>query len=315
MRILVTGGAGFIGSHVVHHALASGHQVAVLDNFSTGRRDHVPAGVTVFTADLRDRDAVLNATGTFRPDVINHQAAQASVTVSVRDPLHDAHVNILGTLHLLDAARTHGVRRVVYASTGGAICGDIPEGQAAGEDWPAHPISPYAVSKFSAECYLQAAQATAGLACTSLRYANVYGPRQSPHGEAGVVAIFTQRVLAGLPLQVNAMHEEGDEGCVRDYVFVTDVARANLAACLGDVPEPHLHIGTGAGTTTVQLARAVMQAAGRQVPVYRAAPRTGDVQRSVLDAGRYRQHFGEPTALAAGLRETLAWFQAQAVAR
>jgi len=315
MRILVTGGAGFIGSHIVDLARQGGHEVAVLDNFSSGSRANVPAGAALHVADLRDREAVREVVRDFRPNVVNHQAAQASVSVSVRDPLLDAETNVLGTLHLLEACREFGVERVVFASTGGAIYGDIPEGERADESWSPRPQSPYATSKLAGEAYLETYHAQYGLKCSVLRYANVYGPRQNPHGEAGVVAIFSERVLAGEPLLVHGMQAPGDGGCVRDYVYVGDVARANLRASLGELPVGLLNIGTGQPTTTAELAAQVVRASGRSVPVRDAPPRPGDVARSLLDPGAYQQHFGALTPLEEGLARTVAWFAERAPER
>lgn len=311
MRILVTGGAGFIGSHIADLALQGGHEVAVLDNLSSGSRANVPGGAALHVADLRDPGAVRAVVEGFRPDVVNHQAAQASVSVSVRDPLLDAETNVLGTLHLLEACREFGVRRVVFASTGGAIYGDIPEGERADESRSPHPYSPYATSKLAGEIYLATYRAQYGLDYSVLRYANVYGPRQNPHGEAGVVAIFSERALAGEALRVHGMHAPGDGGCVRDYVYVGDVARANLRASLGELPVQLLNIGTGQPTTTAELAAQLTRVSGRSVPIHDAPPRPGDVARSLLDPTAYRAHFGEPTALGEGLAQTVAWFAQQ----
>ncbi|MBZ0119131.1 MAG: SDR family NAD(P)-dependent oxidoreductase, partial [Sandaracinaceae bacterium] len=226
MRALVTGGAGFIGSHVADALLAAGHEVIVFDDLSTGREGNVPQGARFVRGDLRD-EAAVEALFAERIDVIAHQAAQTSVSVSVREPLRDAQVNVLGSLVLLEAARKHEVGRIVYASTGGAIYGEVPEGERAREDWPARPLSPYACSKLAFEHYLEAYRREHGLASTILRYANVYGPRQDPHGEAGVVAIFGRRLIDGQALSIHAMRDAGDDGCVRDYVYVGDVVRAN----------------------------------------------------------------------------------------
>ncbi|MFS8582639.1 MAG: NAD-dependent epimerase/dehydratase family protein, partial [Limnochordales bacterium] len=223
MRALVTGGAGFIGSHLADALLERGAQVAVLDSLATGRRENVAPGAEFFEADLRDRDAVLQAVGRFRPTHIFHQAAQASVKVSVDDPLLDAHVNVIGGLHLLEAAREAGVKRFVFASTGGALYGEVPDGRAADEGRPLQPKSPYGAGKAAFELYLDVYRQNFGLSYTVLRYANVYGPRQDPFGEAGVVAIFTSRLLRGEPVTLFARKNPGDDGCVRDYVYVGDV--------------------------------------------------------------------------------------------
>ncbi|MBI2930443.1 MAG: NAD-dependent epimerase/dehydratase family protein [Planctomycetes bacterium] len=306
MRILITGGAGFIGSHVADFALGAGHEVAVVDNLSAGKRENVPGQATFFQTDVRRRDEIMKIFREWRPDVVSHQAAQASVSVSVRDPLLDADINIVGSLNVMDAARAAKVRRFVFASTGGAIYGDVPEGRRADLSWRPDPLSPYACSKLAVERYLILHRSLYDLDYRILRYANVYGPRQDPYGEAGVVAIFLDRMLAGRCVQVNAMAREGDDGCVRDYVYVEDVARANLAAMTGDSMPPTANIATGIGTTTLQLVRQLEVAIERKVEVRHAPPRAGDVARSVLAP---TESAGPSTTLSAGLAETLRWFR------
>ncbi|HVZ35762.1 MAG TPA: NAD-dependent epimerase/dehydratase family protein, partial [Polyangiaceae bacterium] len=194
MRILVTGGAGFIGSHIADAALARGHEVLVIDDLSTGKRANVPSGARFVELDIRDGKRLHELIGEFRPQVISHQAAQTSVSVSTREPVRDADINVTGSLQLGDAAVEHGVERLIFASTGGAIYGEVPEGARAKEGDRTTPLSPYACSKLAFETYLTGYFAKErGLKSTVLRYANVYGPRQDPHGEAGVVAIFAQR--------------------------------------------------------------------------------------------------------------------------
>jgi UDP-glucose 4-epimerase len=241
---------------------------------------------------------------------VNHQAAQTSVSVSTREPLRDASVNVLGSVTLLELCVRHRVERVVYASTGGAVYGEVPERERATVAWPARPLSPYACSKFAVECYLGAYAKEHGLTSTILRYANVYGPRQDPHGEAGVVAIFSQRLLEGKPLQIYARKEPGDGGCVRDYVFVGDVVRSNVLAIDAALKESVVNVCTGIATTTLELARAMGTAFGVEPVMQHGPRRPGDVERSVLDGGELlRTH--PPTALATGLSETIAWFRAR----
>jgi UDP-glucose 4-epimerase len=307
MRILVTGGAGFIGSHVVEAAVSRGHTVGVLDNLSTGKRDNIPEGVDLYEADLRDREHTASVLSDFRPDAISHQAAQASVTVSVRDPAGDATTNVLGTLHLLEAAVSVGTKRVVFASTGGAIYGEVREGTRASELTVPNPKSPYAISKLTAERYLAFYGWQHQLGFNLLRYANVYGPRQDAFGEAGVVAIFVERTRRGEPLQINARSQPSDGGCVRDYVYVGDVARANILALEGHLEAPVLNLGTGVGVTTEELARAVQDALGQSTELLHAEPRIGDLERSVLDPSLAVAELGTPTELKVGLRLTVAW--------
>ena len=308
-RMLVTGGAGFIGSHVIEAAAADGWEVAALDDLSTGKRTNLPAGIALYEVDVRNADAVSRAVREFRPTVISHQAAQASVSVSVREPLLDAEVNIMGGLNVLMAARTHEVQRIVFASTGGAIYGEVPS-RAANEQTPARPYSPYATSKLSFEHYLETFRQQYGLESSILRYANVYGPLQNPHVEAGVVAIFTDRLLAGQAVTVNAMRATGDEGCLRDYVFVADVARANIAAANGLTP-PLLNVGTGIGTTTQELVRQLAATLGMNADVQFAPPRSGDLERSVLDPNRFITALGRPLSLEEGLQQTAGWARDQ----
>ncbi|SMB80477.1 NAD-dependent epimerase/dehydratase family protein [Deinococcus hopiensis] len=303
--MLVTGGAGFIGSHVVERALAGGWEVAALDNLSSGKRENLPLGVSLYEIDVRNPGAVSAAFQEFQPVVVSHQAAQASVSVSVREPVLDAEINIIGGINVLRASLEVGTQRIVFASTGGAIYGEVPVG-AADETAAARPYSPYATSKLSFEYYLETFRQQFGLDYVSLRYANVYGPRQNPHGEAGVVAIFADRLLAGQPININAMKEVGDDGCVRDYVYAGDVAEANLAAAEGRTPRL-LNIGTGKATTTRELAEQLASALGVQAELQAAPPRVGDLQRSVLDVQQAEGVLGQPLTLKEGLRRTAEW--------
>ncbi|HTQ03509.1 MAG TPA: NAD-dependent epimerase/dehydratase family protein [Polyangiaceae bacterium] len=307
MRVLVTGGAGFIGSHVVERLLAAGDEVAVLDNLSTGRRENVPSAVRFFHVDVRDREATRKALVDFRPDAVNHQAAQASVVVSVRDPRLDADVNLIGGLNLLDACVEAEVERFVFASTGGAIAGEVAEGDWAREDVLPKPISAYAIHKLALEQHLAVYRAQRGLKYSILRYSNVYGPRQDPHGEAGVIAIFLDSALAGRTLYVNALHAEGDPGCLRDYVYATDVARMNELALRGAVAEPVANVCTGIGTSTRDLALVVLRATGRTVPIESRPPRAGDIGLSVLDPSLPERYLGDLIGLEQGLASTAEW--------
>lgn len=312
MRVLVTGGAGFIGSHVVDAALARGHEVWVLDNLSSGKRENVPAGAKLVELDIRDGQKLNQLIGELRPDAITHQAAQVSVSVSTREPLLDAEVNVLGSLNVANAAVAHKVQRLVFASTGGAIYGEIAEGKRAREGDAMVPMSPYGCSKLAFEGYLPYYRQALGLPCTVLRYGNVYGPRQDPHGEAGVVAIFAQRLRDKQPLQINAKVQKGDDGCVRDYVYVKDVVAANLAALEGRVSDPIMNVGTGEPTTTKQLIGHLQQELGAGSEIVYADRRDGDLMRSVLDPTRCVATIGPATPIAHGLAETARWFKARA---
>ncbi len=309
MKILVTGGAGFIGSHIVDLALTKGHEVAVIDDLSSGRRQNIPEGVTFFECDIRDKAATTAAFESFKPDAVSHQAAQASVAVSMREPALDAAVNVVGGLHVAEAAQTVGCKTLVFASTGGAIYGNIAEG-AAHESHPQVPISPYAINKLAFEMLLGVYREKQTLTPRVLRYANVYGPRQDPHGEAGVVAIFLERALKGSPLQVNAMRDQGDDGCIRDYVYVSDVARANLEALEGRMSVPVMNLGTSVPTTTKTLAETILRLYPESTSQLTwGVPRDGDIERSVLNGSLFTEHVGPYVTLAEGMKQTADWYK------
>jgi UDP-glucose 4-epimerase len=304
MRILVTGGAGFIGSHVADASLAAGHEVAVVDDLSAGSRENLDPRVRFWQVDIRTAE-LPRVVAAFRPDVISHHAAQVSVSASVQDPRRDAEINILGSLNLLEAAITHDVRRVIFASTGGAVYGDlvpVPTGEAASP----RPVCPYGVAKLAVERYLHAYQTMHGLRAVALRYGNVYGPRQSPHGEAGVVAILSQRILEGREVTVN-----GDGGQTRDYVYVGDVVRANMLATEVAIGQefPILNIGTGIETSVNDLVRLFREVAGMDVRWRHGPPRPGEQRRSVLDTSLAKQVLGwqATTDLRTGLGFTFRW--------
>lgn len=310
MRAIVTGGAGFIGSHVVESLLGQGHEVVVIDDLSSGKRENVPPRARLEVVDIRDGAAVDWVFASFHPEIVSHQAAQVSVSISTREPVRDAQINIIGSLNVLEACAKHGVRRVVFASTGGAIYGEVPEGVRATLATVPLPLSPYACSKFAVEAYLRRYRHERALESTILRYANVYGPRQDPHGEAGVVAIFTERLLAGQPVQVNARRALGDGGCVRDYVYVDDVVRTNVRAMLGEIAEPVVNVASGVPTTTRELLDAIEAASGVKVEVRQGERRVGDVERSLLEPSV--DAMGSITPLADGIAKTVAWFRSRA---
>ncbi len=315
MRVLVTGGAGFIGSHIVDELLARGHQVAVVDNLESGSRDNLPPHVPLHVVDIRDEAKLTAVFDEFRPAAVCHQAAQMSVSRSVREPVHDAEVNVLGLLRVFSHAVRVGARKLVFASSGGVLYGDVTE--PADESHPASPISPYGISKWVGEQYLQFFVREHGIKGIAMRYSNVYGPRQNPHGEAGVVAIFSKQMLAGEQVTVN-----GDGCYIRDYVYGPDVARANVLALESDLPDAFqaFNIGTGLAADTNQLATQIREHCQRwrglagqpgEIPVpQHGPPRAGDLRSNLLSPRRAGQVLNwRPTvALADGLRMTVAWF-------
>ena len=305
MKILVTGGAGFIGSHVADALLAEGHAVHVMDDLSGGRRALVPAQATFHELDIRTDEAA-GVVERERFDVLVHHAAQMDVRRSVADPRFDADVNVGGFLKLMEAGRRGGLQRVVFASTGGAIYGE-PEYAPQDEAHPLRPLSPYGITKRSTELYLYYYEQQYGIPYVSLRYANVYGPRQNPHGEAGVVAIFTQRMLAG-----EQPYIFGDGEQTRDFVFVKDVVRANVAA-LGLDGSAIINIGTARETSVNTLFRTLRDIIDPDVEERHADGKPGEQQRSVLAYGRAREllNWTPQVPLRDGLVQTVDWFAAR----
>ena len=295
MTVLVTGGAGFIGSHVAEALVARGKDVVVLDDLSSGKRENLPEGAELVEGDIREPQDELFAG--VKPDVCFHLAAQADVRVSVARPEHDARINVIGTINLLEAAREHGTQ-LVFSSTGGAIYGEC-DGPAP-ENAPRQPLAPYGTSKLAGEEYLATYNRLHGTKHVALRYGNVYGPRQDPHGEAGVVAIFFKRFLSGEQPKVF-----GDGKQTRDYVYVVDVVRATLAAAERDGGV--YNVGTGRETSVVELFDLCRRVAGKEsVEPEFAPPRPGELQRSVLDVSRAVDELGwrPEHSLEEGLRET-----------
>jgi len=305
VRILVSGGAGFIGSHVVDAYVAAGHEVAVLDNLSTGREENVNRAAALHRVDLRDQPLVEKTVSTFRPEVVNHHAAQSEVPKSVADPAYDAQVNIVGGLNLLKACADHGVRKVIFSSTGGALYGE-PDVVPADEDHPVRPLSPYGTSKLAFEQYLGTFRRTFGIDYTVLRYANIYGARQDFHAEEGrVIAIFASRMLEGKPVTIDGTGEQS-----RDMLHVGDVATANLAA-LEQGSAGTFHVSTGIAVTVNDLFRKLALLTGYGLEPAHGPSRKGDVYRIALDNERARQQLGwEPRVnLEEGLSLTVDYFR------
>ncbi len=304
MKILVSGGAGFIGSHVVDAFLAAGHQVAVVDDLSTGKRSRVNPGARLHVMDLRS-DRLAGVFESERPDAVAHLAAQAAIPRSVSDPALDASVNILGSLNLLDCCRRSGVSRIIYSSSGGAGYGDT-EVVPTPEDHPTHPTSPYGVSKVAVEMYVEAWGPLFDVRGISLRYANVYGPRQDPDGEAGVVAIFCHRLLTGQTPIIN-----GDGEQTRDYVYVDDVAAANLHALEHPEVSGCVNVGTGIETSVNALYRTLARAAGLGATPRHGPAKPGEQRRSCLNPALAKRRLGwaPGVTLQEGLARTLEFFR------
>jgi UDP-glucose 4-epimerase len=306
MKILVTGGSGFIGSHVAEAYLAAGHRVVVVDDLSSGSLANLPKEASFYLMDIRapQLEKVFQIE---KPDIVNHHAAQISVTVSAREPVLDAKINGLGLLNVLECSRKAGVKKFVFISSGGAIYGEA-DGQRPSEDHPPAPLSPYAIHKLLGEHYMRFYAMQYGLSWTALRYANVFGPRQNPHGEAGVVAIFITRLLGGEIPTINAYPDEPD-GMARDYVYVEDVARASLMALEKGNGEA-VNIASGREVRTRELLAAICRIMGKELKYTRAGPRPGDLRRSCLDIGKAAGVLGWKPAfsLEEGLTRTVSFF-------
>jgi len=317
LRAVVTGGAGFIGSHVADRFLDEGYTVEIIDDLSNGKRSNVPAGAKLHSICVTSPEAAaIVRDGGF--DVLVHLAAQMDVRRSVADPVFDATTNVLGILNVLEAVKASGRRmRVVFTSTGGAIYGDFNDPPNF-ETFPKEPESPYAISKLASEYYLAYYGRLHAMEHVSVRFGNVYGPRQDPHGEAGVVAIFCNRILQGKPLTIY-----GDGKQTRDYVYVGDVANAVWRGATFDLPlagtldTRSFNVGTGIGTSVIELARLLQQAAGSNAEVHFAPPRPGEQRESFLNIDKARDELGwEPgVSLAEGLARTFAWAEAETAAQ
>ncbi len=300
MKVLVTGGAGFIGSHVVDLYLSQGYEVVIVDNLSTGRRSNLNPAATLYEVDIRS-SALAEVFEKERPDFVNHHAAQVSVRQSVADPLADMDLNLHGSINVIECARRYGARKFIYISTGGAVYGE-PEYLPCDENHPINPICPYGASKHSVEHYLYMYQANYGLKYIVLRYSNVYGPRQSPHGEAGVVAIFTRQMMAGEAVVIN-----GDGEQLRDYVYVGDCARANLMALASERSGTIYNLGTGKATSVNEICRLLKAATAYPRDAVHGPAKLGETRHIYLDVRKAKAELGwEPLVdLPEGLRRVV----------
>lgn len=304
MKVMVTGGAGFIGSHVVDAYLQAGHDVAVVDNLSTGRRANLNPGARFYEVDIRSA-ALAAVFAAERPEVVNHHAAQIDVRRSVAEPVYDAEVNILGSIRLLELCREYGVGQFIYSSTGGAVYGE-PVYLPCDEEHPFRPICQYGVSKHTVEQYLYVSHVLYGLRYVVLRYGNIYGPRQDPHGEAGVVAIFIGRMLAGDKAIIN-----GDGEQSRDFVYVKDCAQANLAALRSDAATMTVNIGSGRQTSVKEIFLELAALIGYWQPPVHGPAKPGETRHIYLTAQHAKEVLEwQPTyTLQDGLAETVAYFR------
>jgi UDP-glucose 4-epimerase len=300
MKIIVTGGAGFIASHVVDLYLSQGHEVVVIDDLSTGRMSNVDPRAKFYQVNISDTE-VEDIFRREQPDVVNHHAAQMDVRFSVSHPLFDAQVNILGSLHLIELARQYQVKRFIYISSGGAVYGE-PKYLPCDEAHPVDPICPYGASKHTVEHYLYLYEVNYGLPYTVLRYPNVYGPRQNPSGEAGVIAILTGKLLAGEQAVIN-----GDGQQLRDYVYVGDCAWANLLALDPNLPSGIFNLGSGKGTSVNELFDALKQLTGSQQPAVHAPAKLGETRHIYLSADKAVRVLGwkQRVGLEQGLAQTV----------
>ena len=307
MKILISGGAGFIGSNVLDAYVSMGHQLAVIDDLSSGNRKNLHAQVKFFECDIRFPQAA-EAVAAFKPDILNLHAAQMDVRKSVEDPRFDCEVNGLGMLNLLEAGRKNGVKKIIFASSGGAVYGE-QEYFPADEKHPTNPASPYGITKLLGDKYLQYYQNVYGIPFVSLRYANVYGPRQNPHGEAGVVAIFTSKLLKG---EIPDIFGDGKQ--TRDYVFVRDVVRANVLA-LEEKARGIFNIGTGIETNVVELYQTLAGLIGVPKAAQHLPAKAGEQKRSVISSAKIMRELDwkPQTKLSEGLKETVEFFRTQAV--
>ena len=305
MKIIVTGGAGFIGSHIVDAYVKKGHGVSIIDDLSSGKKEYINPGASFYRADINDKEEIDRIIDKEKPAVINHHAAQISVRNSVENPINDAMINILGFLNLLEAARRNGIKKIIFASSGGVVYGDakiIPTSEAY---MPLQPLSPYGITKLCTENYLHYYHKSYGISYTALRYSNIYGPRQNPHGEAGVVAIFSLKLLKGIRAVIN-----GTGSQTRDYLYIADVVAANILA-LNPGIEGSFNIGTGIETSVNEVYGFIKNIVKSDIPAIHGPAKSGEQQRSCLDVSKARRNMGwkPEIKLFEGLQKTVNFFQ------
>ena len=304
LKVLVTGGAGFIGSHIVDRLLNEGYEVVIIDDLSSGVEKNINKNAKFYKLDIKNPD-LESVFKNERPDYINHLAAQKDVRVSVSDPVYDAGINVLGTINILQNCVKYGVKKIVFASTGGAIYGE-QDFFPAPETHPARPISPYGITKLCAEHYMFYYKTVHGLDYASLRYSNVYGPRQDPHGEAGVVAIFIQKMLNGSQPVIN-----GDGGQTRDFVYVEDVANANILAIRSKTSDNIFNIGTGVETSINRVFNYLRDIIDPSIDEIHGPSKQGEQRRSVIECSKAKNilHWEPKVSLANGLKKTCEYFK------
>jgi UDP-glucose 4-epimerase len=309
MKALVTGGAGFIGSHIQDRLIAEGHEVAIVDSMRSGNKQNLHEKSTFFEVDIRDRESMNNTFNSFKPEVVFHLAAQNEVPYSMEHPDEDLEINITGMMNLLEVSKTHGVKKIIYSNTGGALYGDIPEDKLPiSEDEPiVRPSSFYGVSKLSGEMYLRLYANLFGINYVSLRYSNVYGPRQAGNREAGIIAIFTQKMIEGVTPTIN-----GDGGHTRDYVFVQDVVNANMKALLHPRND-YFNIATGIRTSNKEIYDTLAKALNITTPANFGPDRPGDTRHNALSPKKAKEVLGwqAEVSLSEGIKETVAFYSSK----
>ncbi len=305
MKIIITGGAGFIASHIADSYISLGHKVVILDNLSTGKEDFINKKATFYAVDIRNRNEIKKIMQKEKPDIINHHAAQISVRNSVDNPQNDANVNILGLLNLLEEGRINGIKKMIFASSGGVVYGEAKQIPTPETYQPLMPLSPYGVTKLASELYLNYYLHAYKLPYIALRYSNVYGPRQNPHGEAGVVAIFSLKLLRNRVPIIN-----GDGLQVRDYVYVEDIVDANVKA-LDCIKSGSYNIGTGIQTNVIQIYQKIKDITSSLIEVKHGPPKTGEQKISCLDCNRAFKILGwrPQYDLSKGMKKTVEFFQ------